>query len=67
MDYGHRIDAMDSRPHNDGATGDSGARMGDSGSTIFEAMIQLELKLELRKRPLSVIVIDHAERVPSAN
>jgi uncharacterized protein (TIGR03435 family) len=30
-------------------------------------MSQIGLKLEQRKRPVSVIVIDHAERVPSAN
>jgi N-ethylmaleimide reductase len=37
------------------------------GSTIFEAMSQIGLRLEQRKRPVSVIVIDHVERVPTAN
>ena len=37
------------------------------GSMFFDAMSQIGLKLEQRKRPLSVIVIDHVERVPTAN
>ena len=38
----------------------------DPGPTIFAAMEQLGLKLESRKMPLSVIVVDHAE-LPSEN
>jgi len=38
-----------------------------AGSTIFDAMSQVGLKLEPRKRPVPVIVIDHAERVPTSN
>jgi uncharacterized protein (TIGR03435 family) len=37
------------------------------GSTIFDAMSQIGLRLEQRKRPVSVIVMDHVERVPTAN
>lgn len=37
------------------------------GSTIFDAMPQIGLKLEQHKRPMSVIVIDHVERIPTAN
>jgi uncharacterized protein (TIGR03435 family) len=56
---------MDSRPRGGGATSpDSPTQAADdSASTIFEAMRQLGLKLELRRRPMSVIVIDQAERV----
>ena len=38
------------------------------GPTVFSAVeSQLGLKLEHRKGPLDVIVIDHAERVPVGN
>jgi uncharacterized protein (TIGR03435 family) len=37
------------------------------GATVFDAMSQLGLKLEQRKRPISVIVIDHADRTPTTN
>ena len=39
-----------------------------AGPTLFEAMQeQLGLRLELRKGPLDVIVVDHAEKTPLAN
>ena len=38
------------------------------GPTVFSAVeSQLGLKLEHRKGPLDVMVIDHAERVPVGN
>jgi uncharacterized protein (TIGR03435 family) len=40
-----------------------GQGAGAQGPTIFDAMEQLGLKLEARKQPMPVIVIDHAERV----
>ncbi len=46
--------------------GDVPAMPDSAGATIFDAMSQTGLKLEPRKRPASVIVIDHAERVPIA-
>jgi len=47
----------------DGATAEAAA-----GSTVFDALDrQLGLKLEERKLPLPVIVIDHVERVPTEN
>jgi uncharacterized protein (TIGR03435 family) len=40
----------------------------DGGLTLFEAVDkQLGLKLELQKRPMPVLVIDHAEQKPSEN
>ncbi|SPE41945.1 exported hypothetical protein [Candidatus Sulfopaludibacter sp. SbA3] len=51
----------------DAGKGDAPAAAEMGGSTIFDAMSQIGLKLEQRKRPMSVIVIDHAERVPTAN
>jgi uncharacterized protein (TIGR03435 family) len=36
------------------------------GTTVFDAVGQIGLRLEQRKRPVSVIVIDHIER-PAAN
>lgn len=41
---------------------------GDSGPSLFAAVEQqLGLKLEVKKGPLEIIVIDHAERVPIQN
>jgi len=38
------------------------------GFTIFEAVEkQLGLKLEMQKRPMPVIVIDHIEQKPTDN
>jgi uncharacterized protein (TIGR03435 family) len=39
----------------------------ESGPTIFDAMAQLGLKLESRKQPMPIIVIDHVERAPTEN
>lgn len=39
-----------------------------AGATVFDALDkQLGLKLEERKQPMPVIVIDHVERVPTEN
>ena len=38
----------------------------DAGSSLFASLDQLGLKLEARKVPVEVLVVDHAER-PSAN
>jgi uncharacterized protein (TIGR03435 family) len=38
-----------------------------SGSSLFSAIEKLGLKLESRKAPLEVLVIDHAEKAPSEN
>ncbi len=36
--------------------------------TVFEAVEkQLGLKLEMRKRPMDVIIIDHIEQKPTEN
>jgi uncharacterized protein (TIGR03435 family) len=51
-------------------TGDVGAVASDpSGAvTLFEAIEkQLGLKLEAKKRPVSILVIDHAEQKPTEN
>jgi uncharacterized protein (TIGR03435 family) len=37
------------------------------GATVFDAMGQIGLRLEPRNRPVSVVVIDHIERLPTAN
>jgi uncharacterized protein (TIGR03435 family) len=52
-----------------GRGADAGAPMGgESGPSLFAAVEQqLGLKLEVRKGPVEIIVIDHAERVPVQN
>ncbi|HEY2385161.1 MAG TPA: TIGR03435 family protein [Terriglobia bacterium] len=39
----------------------------ESGPTLFDALQKLGLKLEEQKLPISTIVIDHLDRVPSEN
>ena len=39
----------------------------DPGATIFDALEKLGLKLEERKQPMTVIVIDHVDRIPTEN
>jgi uncharacterized protein (TIGR03435 family) len=38
-----------------------------SGNSIFDAIQKLGLKLEARKGPIEVIVIDHVEKTPTDN
>jgi uncharacterized protein (TIGR03435 family) len=38
-----------------------------AGATIFDAVERLGLKLEERKQPMPIIVIDHVDRVPEEN
>jgi uncharacterized protein (TIGR03435 family) len=57
------------QPTAPGSGADAGASVdGDSGPSLFAAVEQqLGLKLEVRKGPVEIIVIDHAERVPAQN
>lgn len=52
-----------------GASGDASPTLvDDSAPSLFGAVEQqLGLKLEVRKGPIDVIVIDHAERIPAGN
>jgi uncharacterized protein (TIGR03435 family) len=38
-----------------------------SGDSLFSALQTVGLKLEPRKAPLDVLVIDHAEKTPTEN
>ncbi len=54
------------------AGGDAGgspanAASDPSSSSIFNSVRRLGLKLELRKEPITVLVIDHLERTPTEN
>ena len=40
---------------------------GDPSASIFSSLEGIGLKLDPRKAPVEVLVIDHAERVPTAN
>lgn len=57
------------RARNAGAAGDSAAASDPGGGvTMAQALEkQLGLKLELRKRPMPVLVIDHVEQKPTDN
>lgn len=50
----------------DASKADAPVASAPGGSTIFDALAQIGLKLEQRKRPMSVVVIDRVERVPTA-
>jgi len=55
-----------------GAGGEAGgapanAASDPSGSSIFASMQQLGLKLEPRKAPIDLIVVDHLEKTPTEN
>jgi uncharacterized protein (TIGR03435 family) len=39
----------------------------DPGGSIFTAVQALGLKLEPRKAPLTMIVVDHVEKMPTEN
>src|SRR5207244_623957 len=50
------------------ANGTSSASDPSAAISLFDALIkQLGLKLEMQKRPLPVLVIDHAEEKPADN
>ena len=53
----------------DGGRGGDGAAVPEtSGITMFDALqAQLGLKLESKKLPMPILVIDHIERVPTDN
>jgi uncharacterized protein (TIGR03435 family) len=40
---------------------------GDPTISIFSSLEALGLKLEARKAPVEVVVIDHSEKTPTAN
>jgi uncharacterized protein (TIGR03435 family) len=44
-----------------------GLDSGPAGITIFDALEKLGLRLQARKEPMPVIVIDHVDRVPTDN
>jgi uncharacterized protein (TIGR03435 family) len=51
-----------------GKEGAAGANLADpSGSSIFASIQNLGLKLDPRKLPLELLVIDHIEKTPTAN
>jgi uncharacterized protein (TIGR03435 family) len=51
----------------DGGNSPANAASDPSGSSIFASMQQLGLKLEPRKAPVALIVIDHLEKTPTEN
>ena len=56
-------DEMRSNPNgNEGAAGDSVL-----GPTIFTALHEVGLKLESRKAPVEILVVDRGEKTPAEN
>jgi uncharacterized protein (TIGR03435 family) len=47
--------------------GKAGEASDPSGSSIFQSLQQMGLKLDVRKAPLEAIVIDHLEKLPTEN
>ena len=49
--------------------GGNEAKAGDStpGPTIYTALRGIGLKLESRKAPVEILVVDHAEKIPTEN
>jgi uncharacterized protein (TIGR03435 family) len=45
----------------------AGGSVEDLGESMFPTVQKLGLKLEQRKAPIAVLVVDHAERVPTEN
>jgi uncharacterized protein (TIGR03435 family) len=51
-----------------GGDGKGAAEASDpSGSSIFQSIQQMGLKLDARKAPLDIIVVDHLEKTPTEN
>jgi uncharacterized protein (TIGR03435 family) len=47
--------------------GGDGAAGSEPGATVFQSVQQLGLKLEARRGPMEMIVVDGAEKIPSGN
>jgi uncharacterized protein (TIGR03435 family) len=43
------------------------AEVGDNGVSLVDSLLALGLKMEPRKAPLDMVVIDHMEKTPTAN
>jgi uncharacterized protein (TIGR03435 family) len=54
-------------PGAEAGRGPADAASDPSGSSIFSSIQQLGLKLEPRKAPLEMIVVDHVEKMPTEN
>jgi uncharacterized protein (TIGR03435 family) len=50
-----------------GGGGGDGAASDPPGTSVYTSIGNLGLKLEPRKLPLDVLVVDHMEKVPTAN
>jgi uncharacterized protein (TIGR03435 family) len=54
-------------PGGEASRADAGPAPESNGGSVFTAVQQLGLKLEGRKAPLEMIVVDHADKVPTEN
>jgi uncharacterized protein (TIGR03435 family) len=54
-------------PGGGGDPGKVGADASDPSGSIYSSLAQLGLKLESRKAPVEIIVVDHVEKMPTEN
>ncbi|HKE28997.1 MAG TPA: TIGR03435 family protein [Bryobacteraceae bacterium] len=54
-------------PSGPGGEGRPAEAASDSGGTIFDAVQRYGLKLESRKAPMDIVVVDHMEKSPTEN
>ena len=47
--------------------GGDGAAVSEPTTTLFQSVQQLGLRLEARKAPMEMIVVDHADNSPTEN
>lgn len=59
--------AMNGGPAPAGGDANKMAEASDPGTSVFESVQKLGLKLEARKGPMETIVVDHLEKTPTEN
>jgi len=50
-----------------GAAGGAGEASDPSGGSIFQSVQKMGLKLEPKKAPVEILVVDHLDKLPTEN